>query len=237
MWTTETIAGKQADVFEPTGPARPRFGLLFLSLLRARPVYTRLLEELRLACVCPHADSSWWTDRLDADFDPHLSAEKYLLQHVLPFFHERWRFAPGAVGIGGIGRGGQGALRLAFRHAKSFPVAVGIAPALDYYELYGQGTSLDAMYDSKEQCRQDTALMHVHPYEHPRHLYYCVDPDDAMWFRGGDRLHEKLGALGVDHTAELTTTAGAGEDYADRMAAPALRFLVAGLEKEGRRLL
>src|SRR5438874_8311971 len=60
------------------------------------------------------------------------------------------------------------------------------------------GTSLGEMYDSKEQCRQDTALMHIHPSEHPPHVFFAIDPEDADWYRGNDRLHEKLGALGVE---------------------------------------
>jgi S-formylglutathione hydrolase len=197
-----------------------------------------LLEELRLACVCPHGDESWWTDRACPSFDPVLTAEKYLLDHVVPFFRERFGLTPRAIGVYGIGMGGQGALRLAFRHPKIFPVAAGVAPALDYHEIYGQGTPLDEMYDSKEQCRQDTALMHVPPYDPPPHIFFACDPDDIEWYRGSDRLHEKLGALGVEHTADLTTQAGGHSDaYFDHMAAPALRFIVDGLEKESRRLL
>ena len=53
-----------------------------------------------------------------------------------------------------------------------------------------------------------------------------------------ERLHEKLAALGVPHETDFTTTAaGAAEDYFDRMAGPAVRFLHRGLEQESRRLL
>ena len=94
------------------------------------------------------------------------------------------------------------------------------------------------MYDSKEQCRQDTALLHVPPHDPPPHIYFCIDPEDADWYRGNDRLHEKLGALGVEHTADLTTSGGGHSwEYFDRMAEPALRFVHQGLEKESRRLL
>jgi len=94
------------------------------------------------------------------------------------------------------------------------------------------------MYDSKEQCRQDTALMHVHPYQTPPHVFFCIDPNDERWQRGNDRLHEKLNALGVAHTADLTTRAGGHSwDYFNHMAGPAVRFLVAGLDQESRRLL
>jgi S-formylglutathione hydrolase len=59
-----------------------------------------------------------------------------------------------------------------------------------------------------------------------------------MWHRGNDRLHEKLSALGVPHTIDFETQAGGHTwPYFERMADPALRFLVESLEKESRRLL
>lgn len=241
MWTQETIAGRLADIYQPT--ARPRFGVLYLhdaieETLRLRPAYTRLLEELRLACVCPHAGATWWVERPCPAFDPVLTPEKYLLEHVLPWFQQRWQLYPRAIGALGIGMGGQGALRLAFRHPRLFPAAAGVAPALDYHEIYGQGTPLDEMYDSKEQCRQDTALMHVPPHDPPPNIWFACAPDDIDWYRGSDRLHEKLNALGVEHQADLATQAGGHADaYFDHMAEPALRFLCAGLEKESLRLL
>jgi S-formylglutathione hydrolase len=129
-------------------------------------------------------------------------------------------------------------LRLAFRHPQTFAVAAGIASALDFHEWYNQGTPLDDMFTSKEQCRQQTALMHIHPHDWPPHLFFAIDPEDVDWFRGNDRLHEKLGALGVPHTIDFTTTAGGHTwDYFNKMAEPTIRFLADGLEKESRRLL
>src|SRR5262249_2170167 len=145
---------------------------------------------------------------------------------------------PRTLGVFGISMGGQGALRLALRHPQVFPVAAGIASALDFHEIYGEGTPLDDMYASKEQCRQDTALMHIPRANPPPHLFFSIDPEDVAWFRGNDRFHEKLGALGVPHTIDFTTTAGGHTwDYFNRMAAQTLRFMTEGLEKESRRLL
>jgi S-formylglutathione hydrolase len=241
-WSRENLAGKAADVYQPAGSA-PRFGILFLhghglETLRDRPAFTRLFDELRLACVCPHGQRSWWVDRVCPEFDPVLSPERHLLDQVLPFFQERWQLAPRAVALLGISMGGQGALRLAFKHPKLFPVVAAISAALDYHERYGQDPILDALYDSKEQCRQDTALMHVPPYDPPPHIFFCIDPADAQWYRGNDRLHEKLSALGVVHTLDLSTEAGGHSwDYFNHMAEPAIRFAFAGLEAESRRLL
>lgn len=241
MWTTINIAGKPSDIFEPEG--KPRFGVLFLhgvggETLIDNPVYTKLFADQRLAVVSPHGKRSWWADRICEEFDARLTAEKHLLQNVVPFFQERWSLAPPAIGIFGISMGGQGALRLAFKHWKAFPVVAGIASALDFQEAYGQGTPLDEMYDSKEHCRQDSAILHIHPSHYPPHIFYCIDPDDDVWYRGNDRLHEKMAALGVPHDLDLTTRArGHSWDYFNRMAERTVKFLVGGLEKESRRLL
>ena len=242
VWSTVEITGKPADVYDPPGGDRPRFGVLHLhgvglKTLRDRPAFTRLFDELRLACVCPHGQRCWWADRICPEFDAKMSPERHLLQNVLPFFQERWGLAPPAVGLLGVGMGGQGALRLAFKRPDLFPVAAGIAPSVEYHELYGHGTPVDGMYDSKEQCRQDTAPMHVPASRPPPHLFFCSDPDDP-WFRGADRLHEKLAALGVEHECDLETRAGGHSwHYFNHMAERAVRFVTSGLEQQGRRLL
>jgi esterase/lipase superfamily enzyme len=243
-WSALEINGKPADVYDPPGPDRPRFAVLYLhgagletlhSVYAA--AYTPLLAELRLACVCPHAGLSWWTDRVFPDFDPARTAEQFVLGDVLPFFRRRWEIEPRAVGLFGVGMGGQGALRMGFKHPETFPVVAALSAAVECQEVYGAGYGLEEMYDSKEQCRQDTAPMHVHPSRQPSHLFFAVDPDDA-WLRGNDRLHEKLNALGVEHTTDFETRGGGHSwAYFNRMAERVLRFLRAVLEQESRRLL
>jgi S-formylglutathione hydrolase len=242
-WTRVDVGGKPADFFDPPGGGRPRFGLLFLhghgeETLAAKPVYTRLLAERNLACVCPHGRRSWWADRVCPEFDAELTPERHLLDRVVPFFGERWGLQPRSVALFGVSMGGQGALRLAFKHPKLFPVVAGLASAIDYHQWHGRGLPLDEMYDSKEQCRQDTAVLHIHPVHFPPHVYFAIDPDDDEWYRGNDRLHEKLTALGVPHEADLTTRAGGHSwDYSNHMAGRVLDFCLAGLEHESRRLL
>jgi S-formylglutathione hydrolase len=252
-WQRLAVGGKPVDVYEPPGTPAPRFGILFLHPVgletlapvpapqgdyRGGEAFTRVFDALKLVCVSPHGGRCWWTDRICSEFDPTVTPERYLLESIVPFFRERWQLAPRAIGLLGISMGGQGALRLAFKYSDLFPVAAGIASAIEYQELYGEGTPLDAMYDSKEQCRQDTALMHVPPFRPPPHVFFCVDPADARWHRGNDRLHEKLNALGVAHTCDLDTQAGGHSwDYFNHMADRAIRFVYAGLEQESRRLL
>jgi esterase/lipase superfamily enzyme len=240
MWMHVDIAGKPAEVFDP--PAPPRFGLIHLhgvgeETYADKPVFTRLLGELGLGCVCPRGRRSWWADRICPEFDPAVTAERYVVESVRPFVIARWGLADRRIGLTGIGMGGQGALRIAFKHPETFPVVAAIAAAVDYHDWYGQGTPLDDMYDSKEQCRQDTVLMHIDPTRQPPHIFFCVDPDDP-WHRGNDRLHEKLSALGVAHECDLTTRAGGHTwEYYNHNFGRVLRFVVAGLEQESRRLL
>jgi S-formylglutathione hydrolase len=240
-WSASTLAGKTIDVFDP--PARPRFGVIFLhgiglETLAGNDDWTRILSSRNLACVCPHGQRSWWLDRVCSEFDAKATPERHLLDHVLPFVQERWQLPARAVGVCGISMGGQGALRLAFRYPQTFVAAAGVSSALDFHELYGQGGTLDDMFDSKEQCRQDTALMHIRPDDYPPHIFFAIDPDDTDWHRGNDRMHEKLSALGIPHTLDLTTQAGGHSwTYFNRMAEPALRFVAEGLERESRRLL
>jgi S-formylglutathione hydrolase len=242
-WSTVEIAGKAADVYEPLGGKRPRFGVLHLhgvglETLRDRTAFTRWFDALNLACICPHGQRCWWVDRICTEFDSTVTPERFLLDRILPYFQERWRLNPGAIGLQGISMGGQGALRLAFKHPRLFPVVAAIAAAIDYYELYGQDTPLDELYDSKEQCRQDTAPLHVHPAEYPPHVFFCIDPDDTTWFRGNDRLHEKLNALGISHEIDFNTRAGGHLwDYFNHMAERVEQFVFAGLEQQSRRLL
>jgi S-formylglutathione hydrolase len=240
-WSAAEIAGKPADVYEPPGPGRPRFGVLYLhghglETLRDNGPFTALFDELRLACVCPHGGRCWWADRVCDEFDAGLTPERHLLDNVLPYFRTRWGVEH--VGLLGVSMGGQAALRLAFKHPRLFSVAAGVSSALEYHELYGQGLPLDDLYDSKEQCRQDTAILHIHPAHYPPHLFFCIDPADAAWFRGNDRLHEKLAALGVPHELDLTTRAGGHSwDYFNHVAGRAVRFVNAGLEQVSRALL
>jgi S-formylglutathione hydrolase len=242
-WTRVDIGGKPADVYDLASGVSPRFGILHLhgvglETLVERPAFTRLLDELRLVCVCPHGQRSWWGDRICAEFDAKVTPERHLLESAVPYFAQRWGLAPRGIGLTGISMGGQGALRLAFKHPEMFPVVAAISSAIEYHELYGQGSPLDEMYDSKEQCRQDTAPMHIHPSRFPPHIFFCIDPGDAAWYRGNDRLHEKLSALGVPHDFDLTTRAGGHSwDYFNHMAERVVRFVHNGLEQESRRLL
>jgi S-formylglutathione hydrolase FrmB len=157
---------------------------------------------------------------------------------VVPFVADRWRLEPARLGLLGISMGGQGALRLAFRFPELFPAVAAVAPAIEFHNFFGRGSSIDQLYDSPEQCRQDTVPMHVHPTRVPANVFFAVDPDDEHWARGADRLHEKLKALGVAHECDLATRAGGhGWTYFEAVAEQSVGFLGRALALESRRLL
>jgi S-formylglutathione hydrolase len=242
-WTTVEISGKKADLLEPAGACNPRFAVIHLhglglETLTDRPIFTQWLDELQLACICPHGQRSWWADRVCSEFDRQVTPERFVLDHIVPYAKKRWQLGGGKLALQGISMGGQGAIRWGFKFPEVFPVVAAISAAIDYHELYGQGTTIDDMYDSMEQCRQDSAILHVHPTRYPPHIFFCIDPDDTNWYRGNDRLHEKLNALGIPHECDLMTHGGGHSwEYFNHMADRVEKFIRAGLEHESRRLM
>jgi S-formylglutathione hydrolase FrmB len=240
VWQSVDITGRSADVFTPAG--RPRFVLVFLPDLddvtpKDIPTWTALLAADRLACVCPTGGESWWSSRICPSFDPAKSGEDFLINDVLPWALARFKLPTNAAALTGVGAGGQGALRLAFKHPDRFPTVASLGGSIDHYELYGRGTCLDEMYPSREHCRQDGVMLHVHPHDWPPLVWFACDPD-SPWLRGNDRLHEKLMALGTPHTFDFATqVCGHSWTYYDSLAPTLMRFVVDGLEKESRRLM
>jgi S-formylglutathione hydrolase FrmB len=213
-----------------------------LNRLSDKPVFTAELERLGLPAICPRTARSWWTDKICPEFDARFSAERYLLEHVLPYLADRWQSQPPRIGLFGTSMGGQGALRLGFRHPNKFPVVVGISPAIDYQQRLrhpeDEDEPLFEMYPDPEAARQDTATLHVHPLNWPRNIWFCCDPDDHRWHDSADRLRMKLYSLGIPHTCDLQTSGGGhGFEYYNRMAGTALQFLYDGLERERLRIV
>src|SRR5437763_55384 len=102
VWTQLAVAAKPADIYE-SPDRRPSFAVLFLhgvglETLVNKPAFTRIFDELNLACACPHGQRSWWTDRVCSEFDPVLTAEQHLLRNVLPLMQQRWHLDERAVG-------------------------------------------------------------------------------------------------------------------------------------------
>jgi enterochelin esterase-like enzyme len=231
-WSRIAIAGKPADLFEPPNPLP--FALIYLHSESGETPATNALitDELRsrrLRCIAPLTSRSWWVDRICPEFDLQITAERHVRENVVPWLESTWKCGKRSIGMGGVGMGGQGAIRLGFKYPEQFPIVASVAGALDFHERYGQGTPLDDMYSSREQCRQDTAILHIPPHDWPQ-LWFACAPSD-FWYRGNDRLHEKLIALGVPHTAELDASI-----KEDRLIPQMLTFIISAIERESRRL-
>ena len=147
MWTAETIAGRDAEIFLPSGPVR--FPLLFLTdwddqSPRDRPVWERLFEEFQLAVHVLKTGDWWWADRPAPGFPDGLTPQAWLMTRALPWLRQRHATHP--LGVIGVGAGGAAALRLGFRFPKEFRAVASIEGAVDFQELHGRGSSLDEMY-------------------------------------------------------------------------------------------
>ena len=236
QWSCLEIAGTTCDIFAPR--IKTDHALIYLhdtdqETLKYSDVWTPLLEEHGFLTVCPHGGRSWWVNRVCSEFNSKITPEEYLIKILLVSLGERWGFIPSTIGLIGSGMGGQGAIRLALKYPDRFPVVGGISAAIDFQNLYGQGTPLDAMYTDREDVRQDTATLHVHPLNWPRHMLFTMDPNDREWLEGNHKLHEKLSALGIPHETDFDSSmSGNSREYVDYVACRILEFMVRGLEKE-----
>jgi S-formylglutathione hydrolase FrmB len=94
------------------------------------------------------------------------------------------------------------------------------------------------MQADPEAARQDTAPLHIHLLNWPRHQFFSCDPSDYIWWDSADRLRMKLYSLGVPHECDLETTGGGHSfDYYNCMAGKALTFITERLDQERRRLV
>lgn len=237
-WSEIELAGHPCDVFEPARPNEQGFAVIYLhgvhlQRLVGNAVFERLFDHHGLRVLGPRTERSWWTDRICPEFDPLVSAEQYVLQSVLPEAEERWGARPPQVALLGTSMGGQGALRLAFKYPQRFPVAAALSPAIDYHLRWDRDETLPQMYRDEEQARQDTAILHVHPLNWPRNIYFACDPFDEPWTTSCDRLRMKLAALGIPYECDLETVGGGhGFGYYNQMAEAAIAFIVERLERE-----
>ena len=242
-WTSTLIAGHECDLYEPRERNAHGYVVLYLhgvhvNRLSDKPVFEQQFAKRGLPVVVPFTKRSWWTDKICREFDPRISAEKHVLQNVLPFIEQHFASKPPRIGLLGTSMGGQGALRLAYKHPNIFPVVAAISPAIDFHKRYNEGDeTIPQMYPDPEAARQDTAILHIHPLNWPRHQFFCCDPADLRWHESADRLRMKLWSLGVPHTCDLETTGGGhGFDYYNRMAERAITFLHDRLDEERRRV-
>ena len=235
-WSTISMAGKPADLFVPDVPAKPTGVVLFLHgydsvTLKENPAYTAALTHHNLIALCPHGPHCWWTDAIYGPFDEELSPVEFLVRHVPDFCRKTWSIEPPHIAVCGVEMGGQGALQLAYRHARQFPTVVAISPKIDFETWWGHGTSLDEMFPDREAARQRTAILHIHPLNYPKHQLLLCDPADVYCLDGVVTLVSKLSSTGIafDHDLE-SSHGGFGWNYANQMASRAIEFIAARLK-------
>jgi S-formylglutathione hydrolase FrmB len=232
-------------VFEPARPSEHCYVVVYLHCSRAAkladfPDFTQPFDRHGLRVIEPMSGLSWWTDRIWPPFDPSISAEAYVLDRVLAYVAARWGARPPQLALLGVSMGGQGALRIAYKHPEVFPTVAAISPAIDFQKRIEEGIDpgLEEMYRDAEDARQDTALLHVHPLNWPRHQFFCCDPTDVRWHDSADRLRMKLASLGVPFECDLETVAGGHSfDYACHMAPRVVGFIAERLERERLRVV
>lgn len=235
-WTRVDIGGKPADVFEPEGGRPYEACVVFLhphglETLAGDEVFSRELARYGLPCVCPHGGRTWWLDQVCAEFDEAVSPMAYVRETVVEWIGKRWGVVPPQIGLLGISMGGQGALQLAYRDARRFPVVAAISPAIDFHILHGHGSELDRFFESAEAARQQTVTLHLHPLGWPPQQLFVCDPTD-VWHEGCDRLASKLRSMGIPFESDLTTRAGGHSwVYFRAMAPRCVAFVSAGLGK------
>lgn len=243
-WTQIELAGHVCRLYEPPALSPYNFVVIYLhcseaASLRDYPPIVEQLDRHDLRVIEPVTGRSWWTDRIWPEFDAAISAEAYVLKHVVPFAAERWNASPPQLALLGISMGGQGALRMAYKYPNVFPTVAAIAPAVDFQKRIDEGVDpgLEHMYGDSEVARQDSALLHIHPLNWPRNQFFCCDPTDTRWHDSADRLRMKLASLGVPFEHDLETVAGGHSfRYACHMAERAVSFIATRLDQERRRI-
>ncbi len=236
-WSLVEIGGKLADIYEPAEPADHGRVVLHLhghglETLKDNVAFSAELERHGLRAICPHGQRSWWLDTICSEFDAEITPLQFLLQSVVPYIGERCNPRPPQFGLWGISRGGPGALQLAYRRPREFPVVAAIAPAVDFHNWHGQGLPLDEMFPNPEAARQQTVTLQLHPLNWPRQQLLVCDPSDVDWFEGVERLAMKLSSMGIAFESDFETSNGGHcWDYFNKMARPVVDFVAQRLGK------
>lgn len=229
-WETIDLAGHDVDVFTPDESPRDDVVLLYLAASHDRAsesaALTEALGQFRLPTVAPDGAGAWWLDLVEPAFDASRSALSFLTECVVPYMESRFAVATPAIRLLGREVGGQGVLQLAYRRPREFPVVATINPAIDFHELYGRGTSLDDLFQSREAARQQTAVLRMQGVGWPRRQFLLADRHN-FWFDGADRLDMKLRSMGIPLESDFTaTTNGDGTQFFAQHAARAVEFLL-----------
>jgi len=230
VWGTATVDRHLLDVWTPASPAESRGVLIFLPGYEgvspaADFSWTAHLQHNSLTMVVVRAKECCWTPQTETAFDTRYSPLEFVSSGLLPWIGEQFPGQPTA--ISGVELGGQGALQLAYRKAREFPIVAAISPKVDFETWHGHGLSLDRLYEDAEAARQETAILHLHPLAWPRYQLILCDAEDLYARDGVGTLLSKLASTGIPHEHEVTTTQGGfGWQYAAASAEKVIAFVL-----------
>ncbi len=89
-WTEVEIAGHACYVYEPPERNTRNYVAIYLhgvhlGRLQEMPAFTEAFDRHGLPVVCPVTQRSWWADKICPEFDANITAERHVLDNVLPF--------------------------------------------------------------------------------------------------------------------------------------------------------
>jgi S-formylglutathione hydrolase len=191
-----------------------------------------LLSHRGLNAVMPQCRGAWWLDRPERGFPMETAPLRFVAERVAGWIGETWGQRPPKLGVLGVGRGGQGAMQLAYRWPQVFPVVAAISPAIDFHARQRDDPTLSDVFESQEAARQQTATLHLHPLNWPPHQWFVCDPAADWRHDGCARLASKLTSIGIPFTADLrSTNGGDAAAYVEQQLPLAAEFLAARLRE------
>ncbi|MEP7216668.1 MAG: alpha/beta hydrolase-fold protein, partial [Anaerolineaceae bacterium] len=147
----------------------------------------------QMIIVMPEGGRGYWANSLTGEGEPWAD---YVINDLIPFIDKSYRTFPQASqrAVGGLSRGGSGALYLALTHPEVFSIVGAHSPSLpDYAGIESPAISESdfPLYDPIEIARN------VDPARAPRIWLDVGDADD--WRPAVELLDHTLTARGIPH--------------------------------------
>ena len=244
-WNEIDLAGHICRVFEPAQPSPHRFVVVYLHCSGSAPIgrYPAFVDEFErhgLRVIEPVSGLSWWTDRIWPEFDPQISAEAYVMKHVVPHVAERW--APARRNSPCWASAWVARRRCAWPTSIptcSRPWPPSRRPSISRNAL----TKASTRAWSRCTATPKTPARTLPCYTSIRSIgrgtsSSAVRRRDERWHDSAERLRMKLSSLGVPFECDLETdNGGHSYQYFCHMAERSVGFLAERLEKERRRIV
>ena len=109
-WSLIAVAGHPCAVHVPDRPL-PGRAVVYLHDVDELPAPAAAglrgsLERCGLPVLAPLSGRSWWLDRIVPGFDPRLTPERFVLDHVRAEAERRFAAGPGSVALVGVANAG-----------------------------------------------------------------------------------------------------------------------------------